>query len=882
MFETYARLLLRYRWAFALAGLGVTLFFALPMIPLRNIRFDFSPNRLFRVDNVDASTLTRFKNMFGDDAGTAGVLYVAQRPGALGRPAVLSPSIALAIADMESWLNGRKELDPDFTLSPLSATDFFSEPVQGSALSIVLERDLRSIVDLEQASQAWASSLPLPQTLVEWEKVAKRLASHELYSGMILSKDGFAAAVVFRFNLAHNDPNTRKQFVADISERIEEQRTRLAGQAELHLFGLPVVTEEYARLSIKDIVRTAPLSLLIMTLFLFIFFRSVAAALLPQFVVGIAVVWAVGFMQMTDEPFNMINHVVPVMVLIIGVADAVHLLSRYGEERRLGFDTQRAIRKAVTMLSKACFLTSATTAIGFMSLGTAKIATIASFGLYTGVAVMLTYVANMTLLPIGLSFSRKAPSKPLSRVGMTAILESVGRFAVRNAKPIFVIMVIASAAATVCVAAGLGVNNLLLEEVPPSNPVYQATKTMENRLSPVIPHEVLITGKAMLGSSCASDGDCPSGMTCVTAGQTRAAISPIRDAFAMLVEPEDLALIDSLEERINRDLPPRTGACVESVKNPKLLQALDRIGTSLLSDPVAGQHVGRVESLALVVRQMNQAIHRGHSSADRVPDSWEAVAQLLIPLESAAQELLDRYATLDYDATRMTLLLKDHGSSAWHEVKDRLDELLNEHIASEPKLAGRFEYVITGSMTFVEKAVACIVRDMLLSICTAFVFIFLLMMLLFRSVRMGLLSILPNIFPLIATLFLMTVTGVTLRTATVIIFSVSLGIAVNDTIHLIARFNEEIVKGRERDDAIVAAMRSSGKAMTTSSLILVGGFMVDIISEFVALTQFAWLASFTMVMALVGDLVVLPACLALFAGRPFIKSMRKNEGAVAP
>lgn len=874
MFDRYAVFLLKYRAAVLVAALALTAVLASSMIPLDRVRFDFSFRRLFRFDGEQAAELTRFKNLFGDDAGTVGLLYIA--PAATGnRPAALSPDIAHSMSVVHEWLAARPELDQNFTISPVLATDFFAEPMQGEALAQVLpEGDSEALRDW---SVAWRSDARLPAQLDDYLAVATRLQQHQLYRGMFLSDDGRASALLFRFDLSFNHPTSRRAFLAELAEVTEAQRQRLGDAITVETFGIPVVTEEYTRLSVQDIVKTAPLSMLIMTLFLFLLFRSAAATILPQVIVLVGVICSVGFMQWTDEPLNIISHIVPVVVLVVGVADAVHILSRYNEERSGGASVNQSVRRTVVMLSKACFLTSATTAIGFASLTTATIATIASFGLYTAIAVMFTFVVNMTLLPVALSIFSPRLRKVREDTFLTRLLDAGARFSVAHAKPIFFGGVTATVLAIVFVVFSLSINNHLLEEVPDSNPVSRAMRAMETHMSPVIPHEVLVRGKVYDGAQCTSSADClpigapvPENLACVTAARTQRALAPIREGFSALVEPSRLRPIDTITDRIDRHRS-RLGVCVESVKDPELLRAIDMLQSDVMADEDAADHVGRIESFASLVKQLHQALRRGAPEAFSVPETRAAVSQLLLPVENSNQAMLDRFTTLDYDAARLTLFLRDHGSSGWQTVRTRLEQSIAQHVTDSPTLGSRFDVTVTGTMTFVEKALSFIVHDMLLSVSTAFIFIFLLMVLLFRSLRIGLLSILPNIFPLVATLTLMAAAGIQMRTATIIIFSISLGIAVNDTIHFIARYNEELEAGAEQHAAILAAMRSAGRAMVVTTMILAGGFLVDLISEFVALKQFGYLASFTLVMALLGDLLVLPACLVLFHRQPHRK-----------
>jgi hypothetical protein len=137
------------------------------------------------------------------------------------------------------------------------------------------------------------------------------------------------------------------------------------------------------------------------------------------------------------------------------------------------------------------------------------------------------------------------------------------------------------------------------------------------------------------------------------------------------------------------------------------------------------------------------------------------------------------------------------------------------------------------------------------------------MALILRSVRLGLISIPPNLLPLVATLGYLRLRGIPLSPATVIIFSISIGLAVDGTIHVLARFREELAGGAGRDDALVRAVRGTAKAVVVSYMSLIVGFTVFQLSSFVPIRQFGELVSVTVGICMVSTLVVLPALLSV-------------------
>ncbi len=149
------------------------------------------------------------------------------------------------------------------------------------------------------------------------------------------------------------------------------------------------------------------------------------------------------------------------------------------------------------------------------------------------------------------------------------------------------------------------------------------------------------------------------------------------------------------------------------------------------------------------------------------------------------------------------------------------------------------------------------------------------MMVLLRSLRIGLLSMIPNVIPLLVTLGFMGWVGIPLRTSTALIFSVALGVAVNDTIHFVTRFREELFRTGDRAEAVRLTLLSTGRAIMFTSILLIAGFGTMMTTRFVGIFQMGVLGAVTLFAALLGDLLLLPICLVIF--RPWERFIEKKK-----
>lgn len=171
---------------------------------------------------------------------------------------------------------------------------------------------------------------------------------------------------------------------------------------------------------------------------------------------------------------------------------------------------------------------------------------------------------------------------------------------------------------------------------------------------------------------------------------------------------------------------------------------------------------------------------------------------------------------------------------------------------------------MTGDAYVSSVAIDRLIRDLFFSLLAAAAVIFVVIGVLFRSPRIGLISTLPNITPLAIVLGYMGWRGYEMNATNSLVFSISLGIAVDDTIHFLARFKEETKLSNNRSLAIQRTLEGAGKAIVLTTFLIVSGLSVMMFFSFVPTRRMAELVSISLVAALVGDLLLLPACLALF------------------
>jgi len=240
-------------------------------------------------------------------------------------------------------------------------------------------------------------------------------------------------------------------------------------------------------------------------------------------------------------------------------------------------------------------------------------------------------------------------------------------------------------------------------------------------------------------------------------------------------------------------------------------------------------------------------------------------------LEEQADELrhvgaqdINTYARSDIRRAVIRIKLHETDSNANLATFDALRAGFTELETKHPGV----KFHLTGTAVVASRNLNQMINDLASSLGSASVIIFVVMTLGFGSLRLGLISIVPNMFPMFVTAAALVITGRPLQMTSVIVFSICLGIAVDDTIHFINRFQRELRLDGDVDAAIIRSYRAVGSAMIMTSVVLIAGFGSLQISEMPTTRLFSGLSVLTIFAAVVGDLVILPAMLACFAAKP--------------
>lgn len=630
------------------------------------------------------------------------------------------------------------------------------------------------------------------------EALRAALADAPLIVGRLVSEDRSVAAVVVTLDAALGTGSERIAALREIDAWIAEAHPPEG--VRVHVAGLPHLRAEISDRMAADQTFLVPMTLVVCMILLFASFRWVPGVLLPLATVGMTVVMVVGLMAFFGEPLTILMNVLPTLLIIIGLADSVHLIGRYGEELRRSGHRVPASKEALKHLAVACFLTSFTTAVGLGALLVSQTSMLQHFGVVGALGTMLAYVVTIFFIPAAVTFfdaptHRKPKEGSPEHLGRGLVEKVMLVATARITRRPWVVIVAAALFAAPCALSltDVRVDTTLADTFEEDDPVVTSMRLIDEHLSGVRPLEIVLDA----------------------------------DDEGRLRDPEVLAAVDRLASWLD--------------EQPGVLR------TTTASDYFweTWRRIAGVEGDA--------------REPFRSREQVDALATLLGQLEPSP---IDAYLTPDGRHGRLEARLADIGSVRSIAVIRAAEERAAEELEGTGVRVSMVGEAYIGS-----HGTDAVVRDTVGSLSLSMLVIFGTLTLLFRSLRLGLLSIPPNVVPLLGCFGWMWVRGIALDASTAIVFSVAIGVSVDSTIHAFARLLEEERRGLKRRAAILRAARSTGRAIVVSTTTLVLGFGVLLFSGFVPVRHFGELIAAALTMSLLSTLVLQPALLKLFGGK---------------
>jgi predicted RND superfamily exporter protein len=633
--------------------------------------------------------------------------------------------------------------------------------------------DVRRIVDdLETATPA---------------AVGDRALADELFRGDLISADGTVAAIIVFFDEARVD-DVRAEVLRDIRALIT---AGLPTGFDAHFNGSLEITEWYNRVTLDNQLKFTP-PIFIFTLgALYLMFRSWRKTALTFAAILVSLLWTLGLYDLLGFSYNVLSSMIVPLVVVLAIADDVHILQHYGLSRRTS-SHEDAFVSTVSHLLAPLFGASATTALGMLSLATSQVVAVREFGMGAAVGVMVDFVISVALVPTMLAWTHPEPAEVPQESWFLGPLRAVARFSTRHAGAVAAVGVL------VVGVAGLGITRLRVDTnhinfFSERHELYTSAQVIDTQLSGIYTFQIFLEGGP------------------------------------------------------------------DAMQQPDTLVRIDRLSRELEALPF----VRKVTSLADYVKRVHRELNDGRDEFYAIPTTSSEVAQelLVFGLGDEGRAELERVVAFDYSRAQITVKLASMSSDlVFEQVREA------ERLAAAAFAGSDVQVTVTGSGRLFSTLDHYLVRSQMSSFAMAFVTVFSVIFIVFRSWRFGLLSIAPNLFPVAVVFGTMGWLDISLNVATVMVASVALGVVDDDTIHFISRYRKETHRGASTDDAIAVATTQEGRAALTTAVVNCCAFAVLSLSEYRPSAWFGGLLALTMVIAFLAEVFILPATIKLFPG----------------
>jgi predicted RND superfamily exporter protein len=816
----WAELVVRYRWPVLIVSLLATLGMARAM---KDLKVENGPDAVFSVGSEARVLLDEYRRNFGQDE-----LFLVLAEGDVFSLDYLSKLKALHddLSGIDVALKDKKTapaaeaaakapaVDPD--LAGFGDTGDSWSGEQGGNIF----EDVTSLINARR-TRFVGGALQVKGLLEEsWPSahelpaLKKEVMADDTLVGRFIGKAGRHSVIALRTGIMSEADSARVS--AAISEKLHKHE---AGGFHLQLAGSPAFNAAITAMMDENLGRLFMSAIAIVILALALTFRHVLGVLAPLGVVIQSVIWTFGTMALTDVPLTMIGTILPTFLICMGVCDSVHLQSAYRDARIAGLEGGDAVKRAVQSTLRPVMFTSATTAFGLFGLNFAYLDAVKHLGRSGAVGVMVAFVYSITFLPALLSFNKKGTFGS-ARGG--SLITAIDRF--------------------------LG---------------WARGVALEGQ-----PHAARRRAWTIVGAMSVLTALLLAGMTLLRVEHNPLIWfpekHPLREAYGAMDGhvggTSDLVLI------VKSNQP-------EGVKSRELLERLQTVEKDV-KQFVSEQHrepiVSGAASILDPIRETWRAVHENDPAAYRIPDSDRGVVDMATLFESSAPSQLRQLATLDMSNAVMLFRVRWLDATEYGPLLDYVRSRVDTLVGSLAQVS------ITGTFASNISIVNNVLQDLARSFSSSFLVIALLMIILMRSIPLGLIAMVPNVLPILWILGLMGYANVPLTIGNLLIASIGLGIGVDDTVHVLHHFRDAWRKHGDVEQALTETMETSGRPLVVNSLVLISGFSIFMTASMVNIVHFGLLIAAIIGCALIAEIALTPALL-----RIMYKTKRREEVAVA-
>ncbi len=754
MIERYGQLMIKWRY--------LVIFACLVLVGLTTLgfplRFDADYHVFFSDDNPQLLAFEELENTYTKNDNV--MLVLAPKNGQVFNNETL---------DAVEWLTNEAWQIP-FSIRVDSITNF--QYTRAEEDDLIVEDLIMEAKTLSEADLATAKRVALKEPML----------IHKL-----ISPKAHVTAVNVTIQLSGKNPDKEVPQIATFVRNLADKVRAKYPNIDIYLTGMVMMNNSFPEAVKKDMTTLIPMMYLVIMLMIWLLLGSLSATFSTVIIISSSILGAMGIAGLLGITLSGPSAAAPTMIMTLAVADSIHFLVTLRHEMRVnGLAKYAAIVESLRINILPIFLTSLTTAIGFLSMNFSDVPPFHDLGNIVAMGVTIAFILSVTVLPALIAI---LPFKPKPQTTNTVhAMDSLGEFVVKRRKPLMWGMT--------------GIIILLVSFIPRNELNDEFVKYFDETFD-------------------------------------------FRRATDFVTE--NLTGIYNIHYSLGSG---ESGG----ISNPAFLAKVDEFAQWYRQQP----EVVHVNTITDTFKRLNKNMHGDDPTYYRLPEQRNLAAQYLLLYEMSLPYGLDinNQINIDKSATRFAVTLQNISTNQMLAVEQRAQKWLKDNAPESMQVHG-----VSSAMMFANIGSRNI-KNMLLGAVIALILISLILIIALRSVKYGLISLIPNLVPTAMAFgiwgFFVGQIGLGLS----VVAGLTIGIVVDDTIHYLTKYlRARREKGLDSTEAIRYAFRSVGLALWITSIVLIAGFLVLSQSHFYMNESMGIMTAVTIALALAADFLFLPTLL---------------------
>jgi predicted RND superfamily exporter protein len=712
------------------------------------------------------------------------------------------------------------------------------------------------------------------------DSIKREIRVNPIYKNLLYNDDKKVSLLLVGMNEECLADKKRNKFVFEIEE-LAQSYSKYFGKP--YFAGLPHIRVVIGKRIVNEMYIFLGLSVLASSILLYIFFRSLRVVMQCNLVVFVSVIWALGSIALFGFQLSIMMALIPPLLIVIGVPNCVFLITRYHQEYVQFNNKTRALFTMIRRIGSVTFLTNLTTAVGFCTFTSSE--KLAQFGIISSLNIMVVFVLSICIIPIMASISK--PPKPrhlkhLYRVYSQGFIEYIVIIITKYRRWVYVgsvaILVVSIFGMTKIISTGN-----VTSDLPKKDPILLDMKFIEKNFGGSIPFEVTIDykRKGRLFSN-----------------ETLEKVEEIQEIFARdTLFSKSLSMVDFIKV-INMAYygnNPEQYKIISNKDKLRLKKYVDKFDADGINEGnISLKNLVDTTHHTLRIRMQMKDVG-SYKVADKVDSLRGEVDEILNPDKRSLERLFSKVEKGDkksidsilYEhsavfSNLISIISKGNDELEYafnldpekinaYKYKPNFNKLLRSAINQE-----YYDLTFTGTSVVAAEGTKYLFINLVQSLVFAIISIALLMAFLFRSFTIILISMIPNIIPLLFTAGIMGYFKIPLKPSTLLVFGIALGITVDNAILFLAKYRQELKQHAwDIKYSILQSLRETGLGIFYTSVILFFGFIMFVFSQFGGTKGLGLLVSITILVGMATNLIILPSLLLSLERRVITKSFKE-------